>query len=82
MVTTTMVFGLCMCKWGIFALVGEPLHPHYHKFHVTWSQNACKGGTHCTFEWKKVAVVSPTSYMPKWPSQLEAADLKFSLLEG
>ena len=22
---TTAVFGLCMCRWGIFALVGDPL---------------------------------------------------------
>ena len=28
MVPTTMAFGLCTCKWGIFALVGDPLQSH------------------------------------------------------
>ena len=27
-VSTTMVFGLCTCKWGIFALVGDLLQSH------------------------------------------------------
>ena len=27
-VSTTTVFGLCTCKWGIFALVGDPLQSH------------------------------------------------------
>ena len=27
-VPTTAVFGLCTCKWGIFALVGDPLQSH------------------------------------------------------
>ena len=26
-VSTTMVFGICTCKWGIFALVGDFLQP-------------------------------------------------------
>ena len=34
-VSTTTVFGLCTCKWGIFALVGNLLQSHKHKFHVT-----------------------------------------------
>ena len=33
MVSTTMVFGLCMCMWGISALVGDLLQSH--KFYVT-----------------------------------------------
>ena len=46
-----------------------------------------------TFKWKKKLLPQfvplnwtrykySTSYMPKWPSQLQAADLKISLLEG
>ena len=27
-VSTNTVFGLCTCKWGIFALVGDPLQSH------------------------------------------------------
>ena len=27
-VSTTTVFGLSVCKWGIFALVGDPLQSH------------------------------------------------------
>ena len=27
-VPTTMVLGLCTCKWLIFALVGDPLQSH------------------------------------------------------
>ena len=27
-VSTTTVFGLCRCKWGIFAVVGDPLQSH------------------------------------------------------
>ena len=27
-ISTTTVFGLCTCKWGIFALVGDPLQSH------------------------------------------------------
>ena len=27
-VSTTTVFGLCTCKWRIFALVGDPLQSH------------------------------------------------------
>ena len=27
-VSTTTVFGLCMCKWGIFSLVGDPIQSH------------------------------------------------------
>ena len=34
-VSTTSVFGLCMCKWGIFAL-GDLLQSHLHEFHLTW----------------------------------------------
>ena len=35
-VSTTTVFGLCTCKWGIFTLVGDPLQSHLQEFHVTW----------------------------------------------
>ena len=28
MVSTTMVFDLCTCKWGTFALVGDLLQSH------------------------------------------------------
>ena len=31
-VSTTTVFGLCTCKWGIFALVGDPLQSHSRDF--------------------------------------------------
>ena len=34
-VSTTTVFGLCMCKWGVFELVGDPLQSHQHEFHLT-----------------------------------------------
>ena len=34
-VSTTKVFGLCTCKWGILALVGDQLQSHYHEFHLT-----------------------------------------------
>ena len=33
-VSTTTVFGLCTCMWGIFALVGDPLQSHQHEFHI------------------------------------------------
>ena len=35
-VSTATVFCICTCKWGIFALVGNPLQSHSHEFHVTW----------------------------------------------
>ena len=32
---TTTIFGLCMHKWGIFALVGDPLQFHWCEFYAT-----------------------------------------------
>ena len=43
--------GLCVCKYGIFALVGDPLQFHQRKFCVTCffkSQNPHKAGTLCS----------------------------------
>ena len=34
-VSTTTVFGLCTCKWGIVAFIGDFLQSHYQQFHVT-----------------------------------------------
>ena len=34
-VFATTVLSLCTCKWGIFALVGDPLQSHSQKFHVS-----------------------------------------------
>ena len=34
--STTTFLGLCTCKWGILALVGDLLQTHQHEFHVAW----------------------------------------------
>ena len=46
MVSTTMVFGLCTCKWGIFPLVGpySPSNTILCKTVFSKSQNARKRG--------------------------------------
>ena len=33
---TTVIFDLCMCKWGIFALVGYPLESQWCEFCPMW----------------------------------------------
>ena len=52
-VSTTTVFGLCMCKWGIFALVGDstavPLTRISCNTVSSKSQYACKVGTLCIY---------------------------------
>ena len=58
---TIAIFGLCMLKWGIFVLVGDPLKSHLGEFCIRGSQNPCKAGTwvHLTryFRFPKISVI-------------------------
>ena len=44
---TTWIFGQCMCKWGVFALVGDPLQSHSRGAVFFKSQNLRVAGTPC-----------------------------------
>ena len=62
-VSTTTVFGLCTCKWGIFALVWDLLQSQQHKFHVTRFFLSPKAGTLSSCKQKHVSIRDIPCYL-------------------